>query len=130
MKSEKKTRVNFKVGFCFFFVFFPDLKEDYNSIKTLLDTLKYDEYSWEVFRDLILVAFLMGLQGGLTKFSCYLCLWDNRDAMAHYQRRDWPRWTEFTVWRNSVKWEPLVDLRKVLMPPLNVIHLINNLLQL
>ncbi|XP_061410987.1 uncharacterized protein LOC133344802 isoform X2 [Lethenteron reissneri] len=51
-----------------------NLKEDYNSIKTLLDALKYDEYSWEVIGDFKMVAFLMGLQGGFTKFACYLCL--------------------------------------------------------
>ncbi|MGH0134277.1 UNVERIFIED_CONTAM: hypothetical protein FKN15_009533 [Acipenser sinensis] len=67
-----------------------------------------------------MVAFLMGLQGGFTKFPCYLCLWDSRDTKAHYQRRDWPQRTEFSVGRNNVKWEPLVDPRKVLMPPLHI----------
>ncbi len=96
------------------------LKEDYNSIKTLLDALKYDEYGWEVIGDFKMVAFLMGLQGGFTKFPCYLCLWDSRDTKAHYHRRDWPQRTEFSVGRNNVKWEPLVDPRKVLMPPLHI----------
>ncbi|XP_061409988.1 uncharacterized protein LOC133344058 [Lethenteron reissneri] len=67
-----------------------------------------------------MVAFLMGLQGGFTKFTCYLCLWDSRDTKAHYHRWDWPQWTEFSVGRNNVKWEPLVDLRKVLMSPLHI----------
>ncbi|XP_058879412.1 uncharacterized protein LOC131737009 [Acipenser ruthenus] len=92
------------------------LKEDYNSIKTLLDALKYDEYGWEVIGDFKIVAFLIGLQGGFTKFPCYLCLWDSRDTKAHYHRRDWPQRTEFSVGRNNVKWEP----RKVLMPPLHI----------
>ncbi|XP_061430119.1 uncharacterized protein LOC133356558 [Lethenteron reissneri] len=94
------------------------LKEDYSSIKTLLDALKYDENSWEVIGDFKMVAFLMGLQGGFTKFLCFLCLWDSRDTKAHYHRRDWPQWTEFSMGRNNVKWEPLVDPRTVLMPPL------------
>ncbi|XP_058848577.1 uncharacterized protein LOC117424572 [Acipenser ruthenus] len=67
-----------------------------------------------------MVAFLMGLQGGFTKFPCYLCLWDSRDTKAHYHRRDWPQRTEFSVGRNNVNWEPLVDPRKVLMPPLHI----------
>ncbi|XP_061412718.1 uncharacterized protein LOC133345765 [Lethenteron reissneri] len=95
------------------------LKEDYNIIKTLLDAFKYDEYGWEVIGDFKMVAFLMGLQGGFTKFPCYLCLWDSRDTKAHYHRRDWPQRTEFSVGRN-VKWEPLVDPQKVLMPPLHI----------
>ncbi|MGH0118403.1 UNVERIFIED_CONTAM: hypothetical protein FKN15_023339 [Acipenser sinensis] len=67
-----------------------------------------------------MVAFLMGLQGGFTKFPCYLCLWDSWDTKAHYHRRDWPQRTEFFVGRNNVKWEPLVDPRNVLMPPLHI----------
>ncbi|MGH0187210.1 UNVERIFIED_CONTAM: hypothetical protein FKN15_024283 [Acipenser sinensis] len=50
-----------------------------------------------------MVAFLMGLQGGFTKFPCYLCLWDSRDTKAHYHRRGWPQQTEFSVGRNNVK---------------------------
>ncbi|XP_061429010.1 uncharacterized protein LOC133355651 [Lethenteron reissneri] len=96
------------------------LKEDYNSIKALLDALKYAEYGWEVIRDFKIVAFLMGLQGGFTKFPCYLCLWDSRDTKAHYHRRDWPQQTKFSVGRKNVKWELLVDSRKVLMPPLHI----------
>ncbi|XP_061428563.1 uncharacterized protein LOC133355213 [Lethenteron reissneri] len=96
------------------------LKEDYNSIKTLLDALKYDEYGWEVIRDFKMLAFLMGLQGGFTKFICYLCLWDSRDTKAHYHRRDWPERTELSVGRNNIKWEQLVNPQKVLMPPLHV----------
>ncbi|XP_061420717.1 uncharacterized protein LOC133350399 [Lethenteron reissneri] len=83
------------------------LKEDYNSIKTLMHALKYDEYGWEVIGDFKMVAFLMGLQGDFTKFPCYLCLWYSRDTKAHYYRRDWPQRTEFSVGRNNIKWEPL-----------------------
>jgi hypothetical protein len=96
------------------------LKEDYNNTKTLLEALKYDEYGWEVIGDFKMVAFLMGLQGGFTKFPCYLCLWDSRDTKAHYHRRNWPQRTEFTVGKDNVKWEPLLDPRKVLMPPLHI----------
>jgi hypothetical protein len=96
------------------------LKEDYNSVKTMLNALQYDKYSWEVIGDFKMVAFLMGLQGGFTKHPCYLCLWDSRDTEAHYHRRDWPQRTEFFVGRNNVKWEPLVDPLNVLMPPLHI----------
>ncbi|XP_061422664.1 uncharacterized protein LOC133351454 [Lethenteron reissneri] len=67
-----------------------------------------------------MVAFLMGLQVSFTKFPCYLCLWDSRDTKAHYHRRDWPQRTEFSVGTHNVKWEPLVDPRKVRMPPLHI----------
>jgi hypothetical protein len=48
------------------------LKEDYNSIKSLLDALKYDEYlkasRKEVIGDCKMVAFLIGLRDIFTKF--------------------------------------------------------------
>jgi hypothetical protein len=96
------------------------LKEDYTSVKMLLSALKYNDHGWEVIGDFKMVSFLMGLQGGFTKFPCFLCLWDSRDTEAHYRRRDWPERTEFSVGMNNVKWEPLIDPRKVLMPPLHI----------
>lgn len=96
------------------------LKEEYHNVKNLLNVLKYDEYKWEVIGDFKMVSFLMGLQGGFTKFPCYLCLFDSRDIKAHYIKQDWPQRTEFSIGRNNVKWEPLVDPEKVLMPPLHI----------
>jgi len=96
------------------------LKEDYNSVKLLLEALKYKEYCWEVIGDFKMVAFLMGLQGGYTKFPCYLCHWDSRDKAAHYQRKHWPQRTEFSVGKHNIKDEPLVDPQKVLFPPLHI----------
>ncbi|QQP55830.1 Uncharacterized protein FKW44_000284 [Caligus rogercresseyi] len=44
-----------------------------------------------------MLAFVMGLQGDFTKYPCYLCLWDSRDTVSHYLKRDWPQRTEFSV---------------------------------
>ena len=54
------------------------LKEDYISVKILLSALKYDDYGWDVIGYFKMVSFLMGLQGGFTKFPCFLCLKDSR----------------------------------------------------
>jgi hypothetical protein len=62
----------------------------------------------------------MGFQGGFTKFPCYLRLWDSRDTKAHYYWRDWPQRTKFSVGKNIVKLEPLVNPWKLLMPPLHI----------
>ncbi|XP_071538386.1 uncharacterized protein [Panulirus ornatus] len=53
-------------------------------------------------------------------FPWYLCFWDSRNMAVHYHRVDLPQWTEFSVGMNSIKWKPLVDPRKVLMPPLHI----------
>ncbi|XP_036358086.1 uncharacterized protein LOC118763025 [Octopus sinensis] len=97
------------------------LKEKYSSVKILLKALKYEEYRWEVIGDFKMVTFMMGLQGGFTKFPCYLCLWNSRETAEHYQRRHWPQWTEFGVRKKNIKWEPLLDPRKVLFPPQHII---------
>ena len=67
------------------------LKEDYTSVKILLSALKYDDYGWEAIGNFKMVSFLMGLQGGFTKFPYFLCLWDSPDTTAHYHRKDWPQ---------------------------------------
>ena len=41
-------------------------------LKLLFRALKSNEYGWEAFGDFNMVAFLMELQGGFTKFPCYL----------------------------------------------------------
>lgn len=99
---------------------FVHLKENYNSVKMLLSALKYDNYGWEVIGEFKMVSFLMGLQGGFTKFSYLFCLWDSRDTKAHYHRNDWPQRIKFSVWKDNVKWQLLIEPREVLMPPLYI----------
>ena len=67
-----------------------------------------------------MVAFLMGLQGGFTKFSCYLCLWHSRNTALHYHQRSWPLRSSYDIGAHNVKQTPLVDPKKVLMPPLHI----------
>ncbi|KAL6470805.1 hypothetical protein MHYP_G00219240 [Metynnis hypsauchen] len=95
------------------------LKEEYTSVKMLLGALKYDEYGWEVIGDFKMVSFLMGLQGGFTKYPCFICLWDSRDTKAHYHRRDWPQRTEFTVGKNNVKWDKIDVKQKNIVTEVN-----------
>ena len=63
---------------------------------------------------------MVGLQGGLAKFPCYLCHWDSRDTTAHYHRRIWPKRTEYSVGYSSIKWDPLIDPIKIMLPPLHI----------
>ncbi|KAL6467649.1 hypothetical protein MHYP_G00233260 [Metynnis hypsauchen] len=63
------------------------LKEEYTSVKMLLGALKYDEYGWEVIGDFKMVSFLMGLQGGFTKYPCFICLWDKIFSLSCLKQR-------------------------------------------
>ena len=96
------------------------LKETYENVKTVLNVLKYDQYNWEVIGDFKMIAFLMGMQRGFTKYPCYLCVWDSRDTKAHYQKQVWPKREEFVVGEKNVKNIPLINPKKVLLPPLHI----------
>ena len=96
------------------------LKETYENVKTVLNVLKYDQYNCEVIGDFEMIAFLMGMQGDFTKYPCYLCLWDNRNTKDHYQKQVWPKREEFVVGVKNVKNIPLINQKKVLLPPLHI----------
>ena len=96
------------------------LKETYENVKAVLNVLKYDQYNWEVIGDFKMIAFLMVMQGVFTKYPCYLCLWDSRDTKAHYQKQEWPKREKFVVREKNVKNIPLINSKKVLLPPLHI----------
>ena len=67
-----------------------------------------------------MISILLGLQGGYTKYPCFLCLWDSRADELHYSQRDWPVRSEQKVGEFNVKQESLVAKKKVLLPPLHI----------
>ena len=96
------------------------MKESYINIKFLLEKLNYATHQWLICGDLKVIAIILGMQGGYTKFPCFLCLWDSRADSQHYVQRDWPPRTGFAPGSRNVIAEPLVDASKVLLPPLHI----------
>lgn len=96
------------------------LKEDYKNVKLLLDKIKYSNYKWDVCGDFKMLAFFLGLQGGYTKYSCFLCLWDSRADSEHYIRRQWPIRNELLPGKHNVINPSLVSKEKILLPPLHI----------
>ena len=96
------------------------LKEQYEHIKLVLDLLQYKEHSWVICVDLKMVNFLLGQQGGYTKYPCFLCLWDSRAKDKHWNQRTWPVRASMTVGEKNVINEPLVDREKIIFPPLHI----------
>jgi len=88
------------------------MKEDYKNVKHLLSSIKYTEYKWDICGDFKMIGFLLGLQGGYTKHSCFLCLWDSRADREHYTRVNWPPREDFQRGRYNVSNPPLVDAKK------------------
>lgn len=97
-----------------------DLKETYDTMKTLLRNIKYNDYGWKLCCDLKVVGLLLGLQGGFTKFCCFLCLWDSRDTKNHYEKKKWPERKHYSPGQQNVQHEPLVSSEKIILPPLHI----------
>ncbi|GBN53814.1 hypothetical protein AVEN_9744-1 [Araneus ventricosus] len=55
------------------------MKETYETLKHMLSSIEYSKHSWHICADLKVIAVLVGLQEGYTKFFCFLCQWDCRD---------------------------------------------------
>ena len=49
-----------------------NMKESYISVKLLLGKFKYDKFKWKLCGDLKVVALLLGMQLGYTKYCCLL----------------------------------------------------------
>ena len=64
-----------------------------------------------------MLGFLLGLQGGYTKYSCFLCLWNSRADGEHYEKIHWPTREELTPGMYNVIRKPLTSREKVLLPP-------------
>ncbi|GBP93530.1 hypothetical protein EVAR_66227_1 [Eumeta japonica] len=81
---------------------------------------KYKEHKWKVCGDLKVIGMLVGLQGGYTKYCCFLCLWDSRAKQHHYVRKEWPVRNEYIPGKMNINHELLVDPNNVTLPPLHI----------
>ena len=60
-------------------------------------------------------AFEAVLQNVLVSFASGTAV-----TLAHYHRKDWQQLTKFSVEKSNVKWEPLIEPQKMLIPPLHI----------
>lgn len=97
-----------------------DLRESHDNLKAILQVIKYDTYQWQICCDLKVNAMLMGMQGGYTKYMCFLCLWDSRADAQHYKKKHWPQRLMFLPGEANVEKVPLVDPNKIILPPLHI----------
>ena len=96
------------------------MKETYDNMKQLLRCIEYDQHQWQLCGDLKVVALLLGLQSGYTKYCCFLCEWDSRARSFHYIKRDWPLRLSMEPGIKNVQYHPLVESKKILLPPLHI----------
>lgn len=96
------------------------MEENYNNMGLLLRYLKYKDHNWLVCGDLKVIALVLGLQGGYTKYPCFMCLWDSRADKQHYVQRDWPTRPNLEPGSHNVLSQALVNPEKILLPPLHI----------
>jgi hypothetical protein len=62
------------------------LSESYETLKLVLEKIKYHEREWQICGDLKVTGLLLGQQRGYTNFRCFLCEWDSRARDKHGMR--------------------------------------------
>lgn len=96
------------------------MKEEFDTMKKMLELIQYERFPFKIVADFKMIAILMGLQSGFTKYSCFLCLWDSRARAEHFKRANWPERTQFTPGEYNVKAMPLVRKENIILPPLHI----------
>jgi hypothetical protein len=96
------------------------IKESDDSMKQLLQYIKYNTYKWLICVDLKVIALLLGLQLGYTTFPFFLCKWDSRDKAHHYVKTIWPARKILEPGHKNVKHYSLFESSRTLLPSLHI----------
>lgn len=96
------------------------MKESYENLDIVLNTIKYLEHGWMICGDLKVSCMLLGQQSGFTKYPCFLCEWDSRARDQHWSRKTWPPRKSLKPGEKNILRENLVDPRKIMLPPLHI----------
>ena len=94
-------------------------KETYDILEHMLTAIQYAEHEWKICGDLKIVALILGMQLGYTKFPCFLCEWDSRDRQSHYIKETWPA-RNWKIGERNVQKKSLVAYNDVILPPLHI----------
>ena len=62
-----------------------------------------------------MIALLLGLQQGFTKYCCFICEWDSRARSLHYSRKNWPARKFLEPGILNVENQPLVERSKIFL---------------
>jgi len=88
-------------------------KESFENMKILMETINYDKFEWQISGALKVIALLLGLQQGFTKYCCFICEWYSRTRSLHYSRKDWPSRKSLEPGIMTVENQPLVEQSRI-----------------
>lgn len=102
-------------------VFAIGMEESYETMRHILDCIKYEEHMWKICCDFKVVTFLNGMKKGSTKYPCHICTWDSRGT-DQYSKKEYPRRSSHQRQSGefSVIEKPLVPFDAILLPPLHI----------
>ncbi|GBM29585.1 hypothetical protein AVEN_130070-1 [Araneus ventricosus] len=87
----------------------------------MLSSIEYSKHSWHICADMKVIAVLVGLQAGYTKFCCFLCQWDSRDRKkALHQEGVVQATVPHTGCEESRERTTSCIRKKIFLPPLHV----------
>jgi len=89
-------------------------------MKILMEVINYDRFKLKICGDLKVIALVLGLQQGFTKYCCFISEWDSRARSLHYSRKDWPARKFLEPGILNVENQPLVELSKILLPSMHL----------
>lgn len=89
------------------------------TLKTILKKSNYPTYDWMLGGNLKVISMILGQQNGYTKFSCFICEWDNRAKYEHWFKIQWAHKKNFNTLQEKHFAKNLVH-PKILLPPLHI----------
>ncbi|XP_031630890.1 uncharacterized protein LOC116345586 [Contarinia nasturtii] len=97
------------------------VKEEYDTMKQILNLIQYTRFNFKIVADLKVIGLLMGLKKAYPKYPCFLCLWDSRAYSQHYTTANWPARTANTNTEEySIIERQLVPKENIILPPLHI----------
>jgi len=94
--------------------------ESYENLNILMEAINGNKFKWQICGDLKVIALLLGLQHGFTKYCCFICEWDSRAQSLHYSRQYWPARKSLEPGIMNVENQPKVERSKILMPSIHL----------
>ena len=82
-------------------------------MKILMEAMNYDKSIWQICGDLKVIALLLGLRQGFTKYCCFICEWDSRVQALHYSRKYWSSRKSLQPGIMNVENQPQVEPSKI-----------------
>ena len=89
-------------------------------MKILMEAINYDKFKWQICDDLEVIALLLGLQPGFTKYCCFICEWDSRAQSLHYSRIYRPARKSLYPGIMNLENQPVVEPSKILLPTMHL----------